>query len=316
MMDCTDRHFRYLMRLITRRTLLYTEMISTSAIVHGDRDMLLGFDPSEHPLALQIGGNDPEEVRASIEIAEAYGYDEYNLNVGCPSDRVQHRSIGACLMAEPERVAELVRAMRSATSKPVTVKHRIGIDGRESYEEMLDFVDIVAETGPARFTVHARIAVLNGLNPKENRNIPPLRYEDVVRLKQERPNLSVEVNGGIRTLEHARSLLSEVDAVMLGRAAYDTPFIFSEADRLIFADDRSPLSRRQVVEAMIPYVEQWCRAGQPTHRMTRHMLTLFAGMPGSRVWKRTLSGKLPADGGRLLREALTLIPEGSLEAAA
>lgn len=289
MMDCTDRHFRYFFRTIARRPLLYTEMITSAAIVHGDRDFLLGFDPAEHPVALQLAGDDPAELGRAVEIAEPYGYDEINLNVGCPSDKVQEANIGACLMAKPDLVARLVDAIRSRTKKPVTVKHRIGIDDLDRYEDMVNFVRVVSAAGPDRFTVHARIAILAGLSPRENRTIPPLRYDDVYALKEQFPDTQIEINGGFATLQQIESALERVDGVMVGRAAYDSPYLWSEADGAIFGDFHEVPSRREVVARMIPYVERWEAAGLVPHRVLRHMLGLFAGMPGSRKWKQLLS---------------------------
>mgnify|MGYP006279058123 CR=1 FL=1 len=295
MMERTDRHYRYMMRLITRRTLLYTEMVTTGAIEFGDRQQLLGFDECEHPISLQLGGDDPDALYRSVKIAGDFGYDEYNINVGCPSDRVQEGKFGACLMARPGRVREAVEAMKAATSQPVTVKHRIGIDGRESYEEMREFVDEVQKAGPARFTVHARIAILGGLSPKENRTIPPLRYEDVYRLKQERPQLEIEINGGIKTSHAIAEHLRSVDAVMLGRAAYDTPFLLADVDSRYYGQENTGISRGELVEAMIPYMEQLQNQGLHPRMALRHMLELFAGRPGTRRYKQVLSGKLYPD---------------------
>ena len=314
MMEKTDRHYRYFMRQITRRTLLYTEMITTGAVIHGDRDHLLGFDEAEHPIALQLGGDNPDDLAEAIRIAEAYGYDEYNLNVGCPSDRVQNASFGACLMASPARVRTLVGAMREATEKPVTVKHRIGIDGRESYEELREFVETVNHAGPARFTVHARIAVLAGLSPKENRTVPPLRYDDVYRLKRELPHLQIEINGGVHSVDEIRDHLSHVDGVMVGRAAYDNPWMMSAVDQEFFAgaaagihgpDGARHPTRRQVIQAMAPYIRRWQEAGWPARNVLRHMLGLFAFQPGTRRYKQVLSGPVPddADGAALLLAA-------------
>ena len=306
MMEKTDRHYRYFMRRITRRTLLYTEMITTGAVIHGDRDHLLAFDPDEHPISLQLGGDDPRDLAEAIRLAEPYGYDEYNLNVGCPSDRVQHASFGACLMARPAHVRDLIAAMRGATDRPVTIKHRIGIDGRESYEELRRFVETVREASPARFTVHARIAILSGLSPKENRSVPPLRYGDVYRLKEELPDLQIEINGHIDSADAMREHLTHVDAVMIGRAACDTPWLFRTVDRDFFGDERSPTTRREVVEEMLPYIESWQRAGWPAHSIYRHMLGLFAFAPGTRRYKRLLSepGSHHSDGVELLRRAI------------
>lgn len=291
MMDRTDRHFRYLMRQITRHTLLYTEMVTSAAILHGDRDHLLGFSPGEKPLALQVGGDRPQDLAECARIAEDMGYDEINLNVGCPSSRVQDGNFGACLMAQPDRVAACLAAMLKATDLPVTVKHRIGIDHHDRYEDMAEFVRIVSEAGVQRFTVHARKAWLQGLSPKENRDIPPLRYAEVHRLKQEFPHLLIEINGGFTTLEQVQHQLEKVDAVMIGRAAYDNPYLFAVADRDIFGAEAMIPARRAVAEAMIPYIEDWVSRGLKLNKITRHMLQLFSGQPGSRAWKRFLTEK-------------------------
>ncbi len=306
MMDRTDRHFRYFMRLLTRRTLLYTEMVTTPAILHGDREKLLGFSPEEKPLVLQVGGDDPQQLAVCALVAEELGYDEVNLNVGCPSDRVQNGNFGACLMAQPERVARAVEAMAGAVGIPVTVKHRIGIDDRDRYEDMANFVAIVSEAGCQHFSVHARKAWLQGLSPKENRTVPPLRYEDVYRLKAEFPHLFIEINGGFTSLEQAKGQLDKVDAVMVGRAAYDTPYIFATADRNIYGEDVAPPTRREVVEAMLPYIDLWVSRGVKLNSITRHLLQLFAGQPGTKAWKRHLSenAHLPGAGVEVVRAAL------------
>ncbi|MEM7351636.1 MAG: tRNA dihydrouridine(20/20a) synthase DusA [Acidobacteriota bacterium] len=293
MMDRTDRHYRFFMRQITRHTLLYTEMVTAEAILKGDRERLLGFDPEEHPIALQLGGDDSRKLAQCARIAEDLGYDEVNLNVGCPSDRVQKGRFGACLMAEPETVAESVAAIRQAVAIPVTVKHRIGIDDLDRYEDMRRFVEIVAAAGCDRFSVHARKAWLKGLSPKENREIPPLRYEDVYRLKRELPELRIEINGGIVSMDQTEEHLQHVDGVMIGRAAYDRPFLFAEADRRFFGAGEAPATRRRVLDAVLPYVERWHRRGHPVHRITRHMINLFADQPGARYWRRFLSENAP-----------------------
>ncbi|MCB9528947.1 MAG: tRNA dihydrouridine(20/20a) synthase DusA [Myxococcales bacterium] len=289
MMQRTDRHDRYFMRQLSRRTLLYTEMVTTGAILHGDAHRHLAFHPAERPLALQLGGDDPRALVAAARIALDYGYDEINLNIGCPSDRVQKGRFGACLMAHPEVVADGVAALRAAIPLPVTVKHRIGIDDRDAYEDMLAFVDPVAAAGADRFTVHARKAWLSGLSPKENREIPPLRYPDVHRLKRERPHLAIEINGGVTTLAAALDQLAHVDAVMIGRAAYDTPAIFAEADALIFGEPDPPPDLLDVAEAMVPYAAAHLEAGGRLHHVTRHLLTLFNGLPGAKAWRRRLN---------------------------
>ena len=315
MMDWSDRHYRYFMRQITRHTLLYSEMITTGAILHGDREHLLGFSPEEKPLVLQIGGDDPADLAASARIAEEMGYDEVNLNVGCPSDRVQKGSFGACLMARPEVVAEGVSAMRAAVSIPVTVKHRIGIEGLERYEDMANFVEVVSQSGCDRFTAHARIAILKGLDPKANRSVPPLRYEDVHRLKSEFPHLRIEINGGIRSLEAVDRQLQYTDGVMLGRAAYEDPFLFAPADRKYFGEGEDVPSRREVVEAMVPYIARWMEQGLYPNRITRHILGLFTGHPGARAWRRYLSENAHRDDASpdLVLKAIRAIPDEVLD---
>lgn len=261
MMDRTDRHYRYFMRQITRRTLLYTEMVTTAAILHGDQEQLLGFSPEEKPLVLQLGGDNPNHLATCAKIAEDIGYDQVNLNVGCPSDRVQNGNFGACLMAQPELVAKAVEAMQKVVNIPVTIKHRIGIDDQDKYEDMANFVRIVANAGCQHFSVHARKAWLQGLSPKENRTIPPLRYEEVHRLKQEFPQLFIEINGGFKTLTEVKDQLQFVDAVMIGRAAYDHPYLFATADQEIYGEKTPPLTRQEVIEAMYPYLEYWLQKG-------------------------------------------------------
>jgi tRNA-dihydrouridine synthase A len=310
MMDRTDRHFRYFMRQITRRTLLYTEMVTSAAIMHGDRHRLLGFSPAEKPLALQVGGDDPKVLALCAQIAADMGYDEINLNVGCPSDRVQSGNFGACLMAQPERVAECVAAMGQAVSIPVTVKHRIGIDDRDAYEDMVQFVETVAAAGCDRFSVHARKAWLQGLSPKENRDVPPLRYAEVYRLKQDFSHLVIEINGGIQTLAQAQDHLRHVDAVMIGRAAYDNPFLFAMADRMVYEEEEA-LTPEAIVDAMLSYISQWTERGLKLHKVTRHMLQLFAGQPGSRQWKRYLTERSSENGAgvEVVQAALSQVQE-------
>ena len=311
MMDRTDRHFRYFMRQITRRTLLYTEMVTSAAILHGDKEHLLGFSHQEKPLVLQVGGDNPIELAECARIAEDRGYDEINLNVGCPSSRVQDGNFGACLMAQPEQVAQGVAAMIEAVNIPVTVKHRIGIDDCDRYEDMANFVRIVSEAGCQRFTVHARKAWLQGLSPKENRDIPPLRYGDVHRLKQEFPHLFIEINGGLTSWQQVKEQLKVVDAVMIGRAAYDNPYLFAIADSEIYGEDIKPLTRHEVAQAMCAYIDEWVAKGLKLNKITRHILQLFAGQPGSRVWKRYLTENscIPGAGSEVVREALAKVPQ-------
>jgi tRNA-dihydrouridine synthase A len=309
MMDRTDRHYRYFMRQITKRTLLYTEMVTSGAIKHGDRDYLLGFSPVENPIALQVGGDNPLDLAECARIAEAMGYDEINLNVGCPSDRVQNGNFGACLMKTPDRVAQCIESMSAATNIPVSVKHRIGVDDLDSYEDMHNFVRILSDAGCQRFSVHARKAWLQGLSPKDNREVPPLRYGDVHRLKQEFPHLFIEINGGFVTLEQAHEQLQSVDAVMIGRAAYDNPYLFATCDREFFGDETPIRNRIEIAEAMIPYIDEWRGKGLKLNKITRHMLQLFHGQAGSRIWKRIITDKscIVGAGSEVIREAIAAI---------
>lgn len=313
MLDWTTRHYRYFARRLTLRTLLYTEMVTSAAVIHGDREALLAFHPDEHPLSLQLAGDDPGELARAVELAEPFGYDEYNLNVGCPSERVQKGNFGACLMADPPLVARLVQAMRSVTEKPVTVKHRIGLEESPRYEDMLSFVDTLAEAGVQRFTVHARIAILRGLSPKQNRSVPPLRYSDVYRLKHDRPHLEIELNGQVRSLQEIQDHLQHLDAVMIGRAAFATPAVLAQLDGAIFGDRRLQdrgLTRAGVIEEMVPYLENLCSRGGSPRWVFTPLLGLFAGCPGARGWKRGLSGALPdLPPEKILRNALAAVPE-------
>ena len=289
MMDWTDRHCRFFLRLLSQHALLYTEMVTTGALLHGDRARFLGHDASEHPLALQLGGSVPAELAACAKLAEDWGYDEVNLNVGCPSDRVQHNMIGACLMGHPALVADCVKAMRDAVGIAVTVKHRIGINGRDSYAELCDFVGQVAEAGCRSFTVHARIAILEGLSPKENREVPPLRYEVAAQLKRDFPALEFVLNGGIKTLEECRTHLQTFDGVMLGREAYHNPYLLAEVDRQLFGSERAAPSRGDVLRQLRPYIERHLAQGGAMHHITRHVLGLAQGFPGARRFRQVLS---------------------------
>ena len=290
MMERTDRHFRYFLRQITRKSLLYTEMITSAALHYGDRHRLLDFSLQEKPLSLQLGGDDPLLLAKCAIWAQEWGYDEVNLNVGCPSPRVQSGNFGACLMLQPHLVASAVDSIRSAVDIPVTVKHRIGVDQKDSFEDLCNFVDIVSRAGASRFTCHARKAWLNGLSPKENRTVPPLRYEDVYQLKQDFAHLEIEINGGITSIEQAQEHLQKVDAVMVGRAAYDNPYLLAQVDNLFYkVKEESIPSRYQVVERMLPYVEDWVSKGGKLHAITRHLLELFAGCPGTKAWKRHIT---------------------------
>ncbi|WP_119259656.1 tRNA dihydrouridine(20/20a) synthase DusA [cyanobacterium endosymbiont of Rhopalodia gibberula] len=309
MMNRTDRHFRYFMRQITRYTLLYTEMITTTAIHYGDRSKLLDFSLEEKPLSLQLGGDSPQELAECTIIAEDLGYDEVNLNVGCPSNRVQSGNFGVCLMAQPGLVADCVEAMQKRVHIPVTVKHRIGIDECDSYEDLANFVRIVSEAGCQRFIVHARKAWLKGLNPKENRTLPPLRYGDVYRLKKQFPQLFIEINGGIITLEKIKQHLRFIDGVMIGRAAYDNPYLFATVDRDIYGKIVTPLTRHEVIERMFPYIDYWSNNGLKLHSISRHLLTIFGGVPGTKAWKRYISENthLPGADVKVIEKALTKI---------
>jgi tRNA-dihydrouridine synthase A len=306
MMDWTDRHCRSFFRLITRRARLYTEMITAPALGHGDVPHHLDFDPSEHPVALQLGGSDPRELAHAARLGAAFGYDEINLNCGCPSERVQTGSFGACLMAEPALVADCVAAMRDAVDVPVTVKHRIGLDATEDYGFVRDFVGTVARAGCEVFIVHARNAVLKGLSPKENREIPPLRYAYVRELKRDFPALTIVLNGGLTEWDAIERELSFVDGVMLGRAAYHDPYLLAQADWRLFGDERPARSRAAVMHALAPYVERQLASGTPLRALTRHVLGLYHGQPGGRRYRQILSDarRLATGGADILHEAL------------
>ncbi|WP_428409746.1 tRNA dihydrouridine(20/20a) synthase DusA [Hyphococcus sp.] len=304
MMDGTDRHCRYFHRLMSRRARLYTEMITAEAAVHGDRDYLLGFDESEHPVALQLGGSEPEKLAEASKIGEDFGYDEINLNVGCPSDRVQSGAFGACLMKEPELVAECVAAMKAAVDIPVTVKCRIGVDDQDPEESLFGFVEKVSAAGCMTFIVHARKAWLKGLSPKENRTIPPLDYDLVRRLKRDRPELTVVLNGGIESIADAAALLPDFDGVMLGRAAYGAPYLLASVDEDIFDGAAAAPSREDVVIAMSDYVKRAFEKGVRPHSITRHMLGLYHGAPGARAWRRFLSENASNARATILDDAL------------
>lgn len=298
MLDWTDRHCRYFHRLISERALLYTEMVTTGALLHGDPHRFLQFNAAEHPVAFQLGGSDPKDLAVCAKMIEGYGYDEVNLNVGCPSDRVQNGRFGACLMAEPELVSECVAAMRQVVDIPVTVKSRIGIDERDSYEELLHFIATVADAGCRTFIVHARKAWLSGLSPKQNREVPPLRYDMVYQLKNDLSMLEIILNGGVTTLNQAEEVLKHVDGIMMGREAYHNPYILADVDRRFFAEPYEPRSRQEILTSLIPYIQQQLKAGARLNNITRHILGLFHGVPGARGWRRHISenvGKPDAD---------------------
>ena len=296
MMDWTDRHCRVFHRQMTRHALLYTEMVTALAIRHGDRQRLLGFDSMEQPVALQIGGSDPKLLAEAAKWGEDYGYCEINLNVGCPSDRVQTGRFGACLMAEPALVRDCLGEMRHAVKVPVTIKCRIGIDDQDEEDDFTNFVETVMQSGITTFVVHARKAWLKGLSPKENREVPPLNYGRVYRIKQKHDGINIVINGGINTIDDALEHLKHVDGVMLGRAAYNTPWLLSEVDSRIFGDAAQVVDPLDVVERMKPYVSSQLEQGVWLQNITRHMLGLFHGMPGGRLWRRVLSEEAPKPG--------------------
>lgn len=306
MMDWTDRHDRMFLRQISRRALLYTEMVTSAALVHGDSDYLLQYHEQEHPVALQLGGSDPEQLVEAAKMGEQSGYDEINLNVGCPSDRVQSGAFGACLMATPHVVADCVAAMRAAVQVEVTVKCRIGIDDMDSEQHLMDFIDTVSGAGCQVFIIHARKAILQGLSPKENREIPPLDYERVFAVKNAFPKLTIVINGGITDLSLASELLTSVDGVMLGREAYQNPFILHQVDALYFDEPDSGRSRADCILAYLPYMEAELSRGTPLNHMTRHLLGLFKGQAGGKQFRRHLSenSHKPGAGISVLTDAL------------
>jgi tRNA-dihydrouridine synthase A len=304
MMDWSDRHCRYFFRQLSRHAVLYTEMVTTGALIHGDVERHLRFDAAEHPVALQLGGSDPAELAQCARLGEQYGYDEINLNCGCPSERVQHGAFGACLMAEPQLVADCMKAMRDAVSIPVTVKHRLGIDAIEAYEFVRDFVATVADAGCETFLVHARNAVLKGLSPKDNRAVPPLKYDYVYRLKRDFPGLRIVINGGVDALDAIGPHLAQVDGVMLGRLAYHDPYVLVQAGTRVFGEPLRP--RSAIVHDMFTYAIDQVTRGTPLRAIVRHMLGLYHGQPNARNWRRKLSDAnlLAANRPELLFEAI------------
>jgi len=317
MMDWTDRHCRFFHRLLSRRALLYTEMLTTGAVIHGDRARLLAFDPAEHPVALQLGGCDAQELATSARIGADLGYDEINLNVGCPSDRVQNGRFGACLMAEPNRVAEGISAMKAAVAVPVTVKCRLGIDDQDTEESLDRFADLMIAAGADALIVHARKAWLKGLSPRENRDIPPLDYSRVYRLKKRLGSFPVIINGGVRSLDAAEAHLEHVDGVMLGRAAYETPSLLLDVDFRIFGEAQMSSSVHAAVELLMPYIERELARGARLHDITRHLLGLFRSVPGARGFRRHLAVEAvkPGAGIAVLRQALALVLDSRAEQA-
>jgi tRNA-dihydrouridine synthase A len=315
MMDWTDRHCRVFHRHLTRHALLYTEMVTADAVIYGDRARLLRFSNLEHPLALQLGGSDPAKLAEAARIGADFGYDEINLNIGCPSDRVQEGRFGACLMAEPQLVADCVAAMRKAQALPVTVKCRIGIDDQDADEDLRRFVDIVSATGCTTFIVHARKAWLKGLSPKENREVPPLDYARIYRLKAEHPELEIVINGGITTVAEAQAHLDHVDGVMVGRAAYQNPAILADVDRTIFGSEAESPTRADALHAMVPYAERHISGGGRLSNVTRHVLGLYHGQPRGKAFRRHLSEGATAASATadVLREAIVLVEARSRE---
>lgn len=291
MLDWTDRYCRYFLRLISQHSLLYTEMITTGALLHGDTNHHLSYDEAEHPVALQLGGSDPRALAACAKIAAQFGYDEINLNCGCPSDRVQKGRFGACLMKEPALVAQCIAAMKDAVDIPVTLKHRIGVDNQTSHAQLEDFVGINKEAGCAAFIVHARNALLQGLSPKDNRTIPPLIYNSVYRLKNSFPDSEFIINGGINNIEQITSHLQQVDGVMLGREAYHNPYLLAEMDILFFAHTEPAKTRLEILENFLPFAECALASGAQLHHLSRHILGLFHGQPGARKFRRLISEK-------------------------
>ena len=309
MMDWTDRHCRYFMRLLSPSARLYTEMVTAAAIVHGDADRFLRFNDEEHPIALQLGGSDPDWMAQATAQAAEYRYDEININVGCPSDRVQSGQFGACLMENPALVSDCFKAMQKETDVPVTVKSRIGINEQDSYEFLVDFVEPLVAAGCRKFIVHARIAILEGLSPKENRTVPPLNYERVYQLKRDFPELEIIINGGLSSVKQVEEVMAHVDGAMIGRQAYHQPYFLAELEHHFNPGWDMP-SRADVVEAMLPYVERELAAGVPFNRISRHMLGLFAEQPGARAWRRYISEHAHHEGagGEVLVNALNAMP--------
>ncbi len=318
MMDLSDRHCRYFWRQFSSHALLYTEMVTCGALLHGDAARFLRFDPAEHPLALQVGGSDPDQLARCARLAEEWGYDEINLNAGCPSDRVQAGRFGAALMAEPARVRDCLAAMMDAVDIPVTIKHRTGIDDLDSWEHLRHFVATVADSGCRTFIVHARKAWLRGLSPKQNRDIPPLQYDTVFLLKQEFPELEFVINGGIESVHQSLQLVQRVDGVMLGRAAYQNPGCLEQADALLFGTEAPSTSQLEVVERMLPYIDAQLGNGCRLNHITRHMSGLFQGTPGARKYRRYLSEHacLPGAGVEVLKGAVAQLAPSPTEPAA
>jgi tRNA-dihydrouridine synthase A len=309
MMTHTDRHFRYFLRLISKQTMLYTEMLTTGALIHGDKDYFLAYNKEEHPLGLQLGGSDPEQLAQCALMAEDAGYDEVNLNVGCPSDRVQSGQFGACLMAQPALVGECVEAMQSKVNIPVTVKSRIGIDDQDSYEELVNFIQLVSDAGCQTFFVHARKAWLKGLSPRQNREVPPLKYDVVYTIKKDFPELEIIINGGITTLEQCKTHLQHVDGVMLGRAVCHNPYLLASVDCEIYQQPNAVISRHEILQQYIGYIESQLAQGIYLSHMSRHILGLFQGQHGARAYRRLLSEQAYKPGAdvHVIKRAMQLV---------
>ncbi len=306
MLDWTDRHERYFLRLMSCHAYLYTEMVTTGALIHGNRDRYLQFNDQEQPVALQLGGSDPKALAECAKMAEDYGYNEVNINVGCPSERVQKGAFGACLMAEPELIADCVDAMRAEVKIPITVKNRIGIDEQDEEQNLRQFIDVVSKAGCETFIIHARKAWLKGLSPKENRDVPPLNYDLVYQIKRDYPHLKIIINGGIKTIQSSLAHLQYVDGVMLGREVYHNPYLMIQVDGNIYADEREVLSRKQVLEQYFSYIEQQMGQGVYLKQMSRHLLGLFQGQPGAKAWRRYISENAYKEGAgiEVLQQAL------------
>lgn len=311
MMEWSTSDCRTFWRMLTKKAVLYSEMVTTGALLHGDKKRFLDYNAGEHPLALQLGGSNPADLAECARIAEDWGYDEVNLNCGCPSDRVQNGMIGACLMAEPELVADCIATMQAAVKIPVTVKHRIGIDDMEDYAGLVNFVHTIAATGCNTFIVHARKAWLKGLSPKENREVPPLQYDKVYQLKQDFPQLNIIINGGITTLEQSKTLLDHVDGVMIGREAYSNPYLLAEVDQQLYGSLRPVISRAEVMEQFKEYCIEQLAKGARLNHLTRHILGLYQGLPGARQFRRVISEQAhkPGAGIEVLERALAVVNE-------
>ncbi|MEK7433873.1 MAG: tRNA dihydrouridine(20/20a) synthase DusA [Cyanobacteriota bacterium] len=315
MMDWTDRHYRFFMRQITKKTLLYTEMITMNAILNGNKNHLLDFSEIEKPLVIQLGGDNPQKLAECAKICEDWNYDEINLNIGCPSERVQNGNFGACLMTTPEVVAECVNEMKKNVKIPITIKNRIGIDEKDSYEDLYNFIKIVSEAGCEKFIVHARSAILKGLSPKENRTVPPLRYDYVYKIKKDFPNLIIEINGGIKTVEDIQNHLNYTDGVMIGREAYENPYVFSDFDKIFFDDDSKKLNRREIIENLIPYVDNLTNSQIKANKLLVHLVNLFNHKQGTKIWKRYLSENMHKKEAtsNILKELLLKLPDFVLD---